>query len=65
MGNELRNKILEYNGIISKNTNTKKPTIADCPRCDLVNTCENKYCSKCSYLLKHEAFDEIKREEHS
>jgi hypothetical protein len=64
MGNELRNKILEYNGIISEDTHNKKPTVADCPRCDLVNTCENKYCSKCSYPLKPEAFDEIKREEH-
>lgn len=64
MGNELRNKILEYNGIISEDTNTKKPIVSDCPRCELVNTCENKYCSKCSYPLKPEAFDEIKREEH-
>jgi len=29
----------------------------------LVNTFENKYCSKCSYPLKPEALDEIKEEE--
>ena len=24
-----------------------KPAVRDCPRCNLVNTFENKYCSKC------------------
>ena len=32
----------------------------NCPRCELVNAIENKYCSKCSYPLKPEAYDEIK-----
>jgi integrase/recombinase XerD len=32
----------------------KKPSIIDCPRCQLVNTIENKYCSKCSYPVKPE-----------
>jgi len=63
MGNELKNKILEYNGIISEEAQSKKPSVLNCPRCDLVNTPENKYCSKCSYPLKPEAFDEIKEEE--
>ena len=63
MGNELKNKILEYNGIMSEDMQKKKPTVSDCPRCDLVNTYENKYCSKCSYPLKPEAFDEIKQSE--
>ena len=27
---------------------------------NLVNAIENKYCSKCSYPLKPEAYDEIK-----
>jgi len=52
MGNELRNKILAYNGIISENEIVKKPTILACPRCQFVNIIENKYCSKCSYPLK-------------
>ncbi|WP_458720461.1 hypothetical protein [Candidatus Nitrosocosmicus sp. R] len=29
----------------------------------MINTFENKYCSKCSYPLKPEALDEIKEEE--
>ena len=63
MGNELKNKILEYNGIITEEIQKKKPSISNCHRCSLVNTWENKYCSKCSYPLKPEAFDEIKEEE--
>ena len=52
MGNELKNKILAYNGIISENEIVKKPTILACPSCQFVNIIENKYCSKCSYPLK-------------
>jgi hypothetical protein len=63
MGNELRSKILEYNGIISEETQRKKPLVLNCPRCNVANILENKYCSKCSYPLKPEAFDEIKQEE--
>ena len=60
MGNDLKEKILQYNGIISENAIKKKTSIIDCPRCELVNAIENKYCSKCSYPLKPEAYDEIK-----
>ena len=63
MGNELKNKILQHDGIISENEVIKKPTIQTCPRCEFVNTFENKYCSKCSYPLKPEAYDEIKQSE--
>lgn len=63
MGNELKFKILEYNGIISEEIQKKKPVQSICPRCDLSNVVENKYCSKCSYPLKPEAFDEIKSSE--
>jgi len=63
MGNELKNKILVHNGIISESEIIKKPTILTCPRCELVNVIENKYCSKCSYPLKPESFDEIKKSE--
>ncbi len=63
MGNELKNKILEYNGIITEDIHKKKPSIANCPRCELVNPLENKYCSKCSYPLTPEAFDQIKQSE--
>jgi hypothetical protein len=40
-------------------------SVRDCPRCNLVNTFENKYCAKCSYPLVPEAFDEIKEAENS
>src|SRR5687768_4539614 len=63
LGNDLKEKILQYNGIISANETKKKTSIIDCPRCTLVNAIENKYCSKCSYPLKPEAYDEIKNTE--
>ena len=63
LGNDLKEKILQYNGIISDNPNKIKSSIIDCPRCELVNAIENKYCSKCSYPLKPEAYDEIKSTE--
>jgi hypothetical protein len=60
MGNDLKQKILEYNGIITIEEVEKKPTILSCPRCSLVNPIENKYCSKCSYPLVPSAYKEIK-----
>jgi len=63
LGNELKEKILQYNGIISEHESKNKPSILNCPRCELVNAIENKYCSKCSYPLKPEAYDEIKNDE--
>ncbi len=65
MGNELKNKILEHSGIFSEGIQKKQPSVLNCPRCNLVNALENKYCSKCSYPLKPEAFDELKQEENS
>ncbi len=58
--NELKNKILEYNGIITSEPVDKKPSILSCHRCNSVNAIENLYCSSCSYPLKLEAFDKIK-----
>jgi integrase/recombinase XerD len=63
MGNDLKQKILVQNGIISEQQIERKPSILNCPRCSLVNTIENKYCSKCSYPLVPSAFDEIKAAE--
>ena len=63
MGDELKNKILEQNGIILDTELKPKLTFAICPRCELVNQIENKYCSKCSYPLTPQAFEEIKNEE--
>jgi ribosomal protein L37E len=64
LGNDLKEKILQYNGIVPENGTKKKNSIIDCPRCEFVNNAiENKYCSKCSYPLKPEAYDEIKTAE--
>jgi hypothetical protein len=63
MGNDLKQKILLQNGIISEQQIERKPSILNCPRCSLVNAIENKYCSKCSYPLVPSAFDEIKEAE--
>jgi integrase/recombinase XerD len=53
MGNDLKQKILVQNGIISEQQVEKKPSVLNCPRCNLVNAIDNKYCSKCSYPLVH------------
>lgn len=63
MGNDLNEKILIQNGIISDLEMQKKPSILNCSRCSLVNPVENKYCSKCSYPLTIEGYDEIKEQE--
>jgi integrase/recombinase XerD len=63
MGNDLKQKILVQNGIILEQQVERKPSILNCPRCNLVNAIENKYCSKCSYPLVPSAFDEIKAAE--
>ena len=63
MGNDLKQKILIQNGIISEQQVEKKPSILNCPRCSLINAIDNRYCSKCSYPLIPSAFDEIKEAE--
>jgi integrase/recombinase XerD len=63
MGNDLKEKILEQNGIILDTSKVNKSTVINCPRCQLINQYENKYCSKCSYPLKPEAYDELKEKE--
>jgi hypothetical protein len=63
MGNDLKEKILEQNGIILDTSKVKRSTVIDCPRCALINQLENKYCSKCSYPLKPEAYEELKEKE--
>ena len=63
MGNDLKQKILAYNGIISPEELERKPSIMICPRCNLVNAIENKYCSKCSYPLVPSAYQQIKEAE--
>jgi len=64
MGNDLKQKILIQNGIVLPEELKGKPSVLNCARCGLVNTIENKYCSRCSYPLSVAAFEEIKLEEH-
>lgn len=40
-----------------------KPAVMSCPRCSETNSRENKFCSKCSYSLVPEAYDEVKASE--
>jgi len=65
MGNNLKQKILVQNGIISEQQIERKPSIVNYPRCSLVNAIENKYCSSCSYPLIPSAFEEIQAAEDS
>ena len=60
MGNDLKRQILVHNGVLTEEEIQKKPSVTFCPRCNLVNALDNKYCSKCSYPLIASAFDEIK-----
>jgi hypothetical protein len=63
--NDLKNQILVHNGIITEETSVmeRKSSALTCPRCSLVDAIDNKYWSKCSYLLSQSAFDEIKEAE--
>jgi integrase/recombinase XerD len=63
MGNDLKKQILVYNGIISEDEIQRKSSVLACPRCNLLNAIDNKYCSKCSYPLVPSAFEEIKAAE--
>ena len=64
MGADLKRTILMQNGIMVGDDEAlkPKPAVHNCPRCNLVNTFETKYCSKCGYPLVPDAFDEIKVE---
>lgn len=63
MGNDLKQRILVQNGVISEADGKPKPSVAICYRCNLVNCVDGKYCSKCAYPLTPSAFEEIKAAE--
>ena len=65
MGEDLKNQILVRNGIISEESAAaqRKPSVLSCARCSLVNAMDNKFCSKCSYPLTPQAYEEIKTQE--
>ena len=60
MGEQLKKEILVRNGILSAEESKEKPVVIVCYRCTFINQHDNKYCSKCSYPLKPEAYEEIK-----
>jgi integrase/recombinase XerD len=62
MGDDLKNQILIRNGIFTEESAAiqRKSSILNCFRCSLVNAIDNKYCSKCSYPLTPQAYEEIK-----
>ncbi|MGC1933225.1 MAG: hypothetical protein WA667_29990 [Candidatus Nitrosopolaris sp.] len=65
MGGDLKRAILAQNGITLGDDDVLRPklTVRDCPRCNFINSFENKYCSKCSYPLTPQAYEEIKSHE--
>ena len=63
MGNDLKNKILVHNGIVSDVDLESKPSVRTCSRCNLVNGIDFQYCSTCSYPLVPSAFEQLKEEE--
>jgi len=63
MGTELKNKILEHNGIVTPSILNNKPVISECARCRFINSFDSLYCKSCSYPLKPEAYDSIKQSE--
>jgi virulence-associated protein VapD len=65
MGNDLKNQILVHNGIIPEEfaAAQRKASVLTCARCSLVNAVDNKFCSKCSYPITPQAYEEIKAEE--
>lgn len=63
MGNDLKEQILVHNGVITDYQRQKSPSVLTCPRCELINAIDNKYCSKCSYPIGPSAFEEIKAAE--
>jgi hypothetical protein len=65
MGDDLKNQILVHNGIITDGyaATHRKPSVLSCPRCSLVNAIDIKFCSRCSYPLTPQAYEEIKADE--
>jgi hypothetical protein len=63
MGNDLKQKILIQNGILSENEVKPKPTVLECGRCQMVCSFDSKYCISCSYPLTPLAYEEIKAAE--
>ncbi|MGB8936697.1 MAG: hypothetical protein WCC17_16510 [Candidatus Nitrosopolaris sp.] len=59
MGGNLKNQILVHKE--ESAAAQRKPSVLSCARCSLVNAMDNKFCSKCSYPLTPQAYEEITR----
>lgn len=64
-GPDLKRTILLRNGITVEDDEMlkPKPSVHNCPHCSVINIVENKYCSKWSYPLIPQAYEEIKGNE--
>ena len=60
MGNDLKQKILVYNGIVPPPDIEKKPSVLSCPRCTFVNAVEYRILLKMCIPLIPSAFEELK-----
>jgi hypothetical protein len=61
MGNDLKKQNHRVQWKSTYPLKRQKPTVMECPRYELVNALDTKYCSKYSYPLTPEAFDQIKQ----
>ena len=64
MGNNLKEKILLENGIISNSESIKSPLVIPCSRCNFVYAVDCKYCSS-SYPLTAAGYEELKEQENA
>ena len=64
MGSGLKRQILAHNGITSDDKELEvRPAVLNCHRCFYVNAVENKVCSKCSYQLTFQEYENAKERE--
>jgi integrase/recombinase XerD len=64
MGNNLKMQILQREGIdLDEGIIKSKHVVISCHRCNVVNSRENIFCSKCTYPLVPQAYDILKENE--
>ena len=64
MGDAVKKQILIRDGILIEDKAIQNnPVVLDCPRCKLINSVDSKLCSRCSYPLTAQAYEEIKANE--
>lgn len=61
MGDTVKKQILMRDGVLlEEKALQNKPAVLDCPRCKFINSLVSKLCSRCSYPLTAQAYEEIK-----